>query len=128
MIRPLITFSMLAGMLLHLAAEPSSIDHSRLLVYRDSTGKKHPVKTPADWSKRRKQIVNGLQQAMGKIPSRTVLPPLDMQIHSQVNGDGFTRLTINFITEKDKENLLKIEEELGTEIKPVPKNIPKEIY
>ena len=88
-------------MLLHLAAEPSSIDHSRLLVYRDSTGKKHPVKTPADWSKRRKQIVNGLQQAMGKIPSRTVLPPLDMQIHSQVNGDGFTRSTIDFITEKN---------------------------
>ena len=100
MIRPLITFSMLAGMLVHLAAEPSSIDHSRLLVYRDSIGKKHPVNTLADWAKRRKQIVDGLQQAMGKIPSRTVLPSLDMQILSQVNGDGFTRLTINIITEK----------------------------
>jgi ATP-dependent RNA helicase DDX6/DHH1 len=41
---------------------------------------------------------------------------------------GHLGLAINFITEKDKENLLKIEEELGTEIKPVPKNIPKSIY
>ena len=34
MTRLLITLSLLAGMLPRLAAEPSGIDHSRLLVYR----------------------------------------------------------------------------------------------
>ena len=29
-------------------------------------------------------------------------------------------MTINFITDSDKENLLKIENELGTEIKTIP--------
>ncbi|MEC9081412.1 MAG: alpha/beta fold hydrolase [Verrucomicrobiota bacterium] len=101
MIRPLITFSMLAGGLPKLAAEPSRIDDSQLLVYHDSTGKKHPVKTPADWAKRRQQILEGMQRAMGKLPSRDVLPPLDMHSHSQVDFNGFTRSTIDFITEKN---------------------------
>jgi len=101
MIRPLITFSLLAGMLPYLAAEPSGIEHSRLLVYRDSTGNKHPVKTPADWAKRRQQIIDGMQQAMGPLPSRTALPPLDMRVRGQADGDGFTRLTIDFFTEKN---------------------------
>ena len=84
MTRLLITLSLLAGMLPRLAAEPSGIDHSRLLVYRGQAGGEHPVKTPADWAKRRRQIVDGMQQAMGPLPSRTALPSLDMR----VRGDG----------------------------------------
>ena len=38
MTRLLITLSLLAGMLPRLAAEPSRIDHSRLLVYRGQAG------------------------------------------------------------------------------------------
>ena len=101
MTRLLITLSLLAGMLPHLAAEPSGIDHSRLLVYRDAAGGELPVKTPADWAKRRRQIVDGMQQAMGPLPSRTALPPLDMRVRGQADGDGFTRLTIDFVTEKN---------------------------
>ena len=101
MTRLLITLSLLAGMLPRLAAEPSGIDHSRLLVYRGQAGGEHPVKTPADWAKRRRQIVDGMQQAMGPLPSRTALPPLDMRVRSQTDGDGFTRLSIDFLTEKN---------------------------
>jgi len=101
MTRLLITLSLLAGMLPRLAAEPSGIDHSRLLVYRGQAGGEHPVKTPADWAKRRRQIVDGMQQAMGPLPSRTALPPLDMRVRSQTDGDGFTRLSIDFVTEKN---------------------------
>ena len=101
MTRLLITLSLLAGMLPRLAAEPSGIDHSRLLVYRGQAGGEHPVKTPADWAKRRRQIVDGMQQAMGPLPSRTALPPLDMRVRSQTDGDGFTRLNIDFLTEKN---------------------------
>ena len=101
MTRLLITLSLLAGMLPCLAAEPSGIDHSRLLVYRGQAGGEHSVKTPADWAKRRRQIVDGMQQAMGPLPSRTALPPLDMRVRSQTDGDGFTRLSIDFLTEKN---------------------------
>ncbi len=99
--RLLITLSLLAGMLPHLAAELSGIDHSQLLVYRGQAGSEHPVKTTADWAKRRQQIVAGMQQVMGPLPSRTTLQPLEMRVRSQTDGDGFTRLSIDFLTEKN---------------------------
>lgn len=40
-------------------------DHSRLLIYRDANGIEHPVKTPADWARRRQHILEGMEQAMG---------------------------------------------------------------
>ncbi len=100
MTRLLITLSLLVGMLPHLAAELSGIDHSQLLVYRGQAGSEHPVKTTADWAKRRQQIVAGMQQVMGPLPSRTTLQPLEMRVRSQTDGDGFTRLSIDFLTEK----------------------------
>ena len=101
MTKLLITLSLLASVLPRLAAEPSGTNHSRLLNYRDATGGERPVNTPADWAKRRRQIVDGMQQAMGPLPSRTALPPLDMRVRSQADGDGFTRLSIDFLTEKN---------------------------
>ena len=98
--RLLITLSLLASVLPCPATEPGSIDHSRLLVYRDSSGTEHPVTTPADWANRRRQIVEGMQQAMGPLPDRANLPTLDMRVHSQADGDGFTRLSIDFAAEK----------------------------
>jgi len=41
---------------------------------------------------------------------------------------GHLGLAINFITEDDKENFLKIEKELATEIKAMPKEIDKNLY
>jgi len=41
---------------------------------------------------------------------------------------GHLGLAINFITEEDKENFLKIEKELATEIKAMPKEIDKNLY
>eukprot|EP01016_Furgasonia_blochmanni_P012219 TRINITY_DN1585_c0_g2_i2.p1 TRINITY_DN1585_c0_g2~~TRINITY_DN1585_c0_g2_i2.p1 ORF type:complete len:445 (+),score=108.40 TRINITY_DN1585_c0_g2_i2:78-1412(+) len=41
---------------------------------------------------------------------------------------GHFGLAINFITEEDTENLVRIEEELDTEIEPIPKEIDKRLY
>ncbi|CAG9314961.1 unnamed protein product [Blepharisma stoltei] len=41
---------------------------------------------------------------------------------------GHLGLAINFITEEDKENLFAIEQELDTEIKPIPPIIDKSLY
>ena len=41
---------------------------------------------------------------------------------------GHLGLAINFVTDQDKDNLMKIEGELDTEIKPLPKNIDKNLY
>ena len=41
---------------------------------------------------------------------------------------GHLGLAINLITHEDRFNLLSIEKELATEIKPVPKSIDKTLY
>lgn len=41
---------------------------------------------------------------------------------------GHLGLAINFITVDDKDNLYKIERELGTEIRPIPASIERELY
>lgn len=41
---------------------------------------------------------------------------------------GHLGVAINFITSEDKQNLYRIEQELGTEIKAIPKEIDKSLY
>ena len=67
-----------------------------LLVYLDSNGQKKPVTTLAEWAIKRKQILEGMQKAMGRLPDMSGLPPLDMEIIEQLKEDNYTRLTINF--------------------------------
>lgn len=41
---------------------------------------------------------------------------------------GHLGLAINFITDKDKENLMRLEEELNTEIASMPREVPSNLY
>lgn len=41
---------------------------------------------------------------------------------------GHLGLAINFITEDDKHDMFKIEDELSTQIKPIPQDIDKDLY
>ncbi len=79
---------------------PAYSNHRQLRVWRDAQGE-HPVETPADWAKRRAHILQGMQQAMGKLPDRTNLPPLDVQITDRLEGPGFTRLTLSFAADQN---------------------------
>lgn len=67
-----------------------------LLFYRDSTGLNKPVKTRSDWEIKRHQILEGMEQAMGKLPDRSALPELDVRITDSLKEDNYTRLTISF--------------------------------
>jgi len=83
------------------AGSPTYSDHSRLLYYLDAGGKEQAVTTAGDWRKRRSHILAGMQQAMGPLPDRSNLPPLDVQVRESetVTGEGYTRLTISFVAE-----------------------------
>ena len=85
--------------LLFTAAAAGAVDHTRPLVYNDSKGNERPVTTPAEWAKRRAQIIEGMQQAMGPLPDRSNLAPLDVKVNSETKGDGFTRFTMSFVSE-----------------------------
>ncbi len=80
-------------------AAPRYSDHSQLLVYLDGEGRQHPVKTPEDWAVRRRHILAGMEEAMGPVPDRSNLPPFDVELKARMEGDGFERLTMSFVTE-----------------------------
>ncbi len=79
--------------------EPHYTDHRRVLYFLDDQGREQPVKTAEDWAKRREHILRGMQQAMGTLPDRSKLPPLDVKVHEQFKRDEYTRMTISFASE-----------------------------
>ena len=76
---------------------PPAAEHSRLLVYWTADGQEHPVRTPADWAIRRRQILAGMELMMGKLPDRSHLPPLDVKVTERVEREGFVRLRITYL-------------------------------
>jgi dienelactone hydrolase len=78
------------------AGDQPNADHTQLLSFRDDQGREQPVRTKEDWEHRRGEILDGMQEAMGKLPDRSRLPPLEMQIKERVKGDGFERLSISY--------------------------------
>ncbi len=74
-------------------------DHKNLMQYLDDQGNLQPVTTPAEWGKRRKMILEGMQQAMGPLPDRNHLIDFDLKVVDVKKEDGYTRQTITFNTE-----------------------------
>jgi pimeloyl-ACP methyl ester carboxylesterase len=79
---------------------PSKVDHSRLMAYRTAEGQDHPVRNAEDWAIRRRQIVEGMEQAMGRLPDMTQLPPPEVALGDRVDGDGFVRIALTYMAEK----------------------------
>jgi pimeloyl-ACP methyl ester carboxylesterase len=86
-----------------LAAEPPPPrypDKSHLLVWKDDAGKAHPVKTAADWAKRRRDILAGMQEVMGQLPSDKENVPLDARYTDEVKTPKYVRKKLTFAVEK----------------------------
>ena len=77
-----------------LAGEPP--DHRQLFWYVDESGAQQPVRTEADWQKRRATVLAAMQEVMGPLPDRSNLPPLDLKVHETFQGDTYKRHTVTF--------------------------------
>ena len=75
------------------------IRHSDLSVFRAADGTVQPVKSPEDWSQRRLQILDGMQAAMGPLPSRSHLPAFDVRITEDVRRGDVRRVTLTIAAE-----------------------------
>src|SRR5262245_21139562 len=62
-------------------------DKARLLVYRED-GKEHPVKTAADWAKRRAHILANMQLVMGPLPDAATKVPLAVERGEEIEPPG----------------------------------------
>lgn len=78
---------------------PARLDRSNLLVYADAAGEVRPVKSPADWRKRRATVVAGMEQVMGPLPGRERRCPLDVRIEQEVDCGTYVRRLISYASE-----------------------------
>jgi hypothetical protein len=86
------------------AAEPAAPfyrDKLNLLVYLDAEGKAVPVKTTADFQKRREHTLAGMQRVMGSLPPAARKVPLDLKVEGEEVLPRVIRKKISFAVEKD---------------------------
>src|SRR5262245_27657059 len=84
------------------AADPPAqarLDRTNLLIYRDSDGTVRPVKSVADWEKRRVMILAGMQQVMGPLPGDERRCPLEMKVEEEVDCGKFVRRRVTYAAE-----------------------------
>jgi acetyl esterase/lipase len=72
-----------------------------LLEYSNRSGKILPVKTRSDWSRKRIQILDSMQAAMGKLPATGKTFPTISVVDSIVEKT-YTRFKINLMVEEDE--------------------------
>ncbi len=83
------------------AAEPAAkyAEHQDLSYHLDANNQKQPIKSPADWAKRREHIAAWMQTVMGPLPKPEKPVPLDVKVEEEVAVGELTRKKISYHTD-----------------------------
>lgn len=81
------------------AEPPFYADKGDVTSYIDSSGERHPVKTIADWERRRSHILENMQVVMGPFPDEAKRVPLDVQITEETDFPGYVRKRLTYAAE-----------------------------
>jgi len=77
---------------------PPYAERQDLSYYLDTLGKRQPIRTPADWQKRREHLLLGMQQVMGPLPGKELRCPLAVKVEEEVRVGDLTRRKITYST------------------------------
>lgn len=101
-----LTFAILATMLLAGDAESAIADeftdHQDLTYFTRADGRRALIRTVDDWSQRRSQILDGMQQVMGSLPQPMPPVPLAVQVLEEHQEAGYLRRKIAYHTDDQK--------------------------
>jgi pimeloyl-ACP methyl ester carboxylesterase len=75
------------------------LDRENLLEFRDDKGAIAPVRSIADWQKRRAEILAGAQKVMGPLPGAAKRAPLDVKVDEEVDCGSYVRRAITYQAE-----------------------------
>ena len=78
---------------------PQYSEHQDLSYYLDSQGRRHPIRTIADWEIRRSHILAHMQTVMGPLPRPAHPVPLDVEILNEKKLDHLLRRKIAYHTD-----------------------------
>lgn len=83
-----------------LAEEPAPEGgHRDLDWFPTASGERAPVRSVADWEKRRAAILEGFEAAAGELPERDPDAPLELKGEARVETEDYVRRTITFAAE-----------------------------
>lgn len=74
-------------------------DPRDLSYYLDSSGERHEVKTPADWGRRRLDILKSMEIVMGEFPNSAQRVPLDVKVEKEEETPNYLRRKVTFAVE-----------------------------
>jgi len=78
---------------------PSRLARTNLLVYHGRNGEMRPIKSKADWQKRRTEILQGFQQIAGQLPGRAKRGALDVRVEETTDCGTYQRQLITYASE-----------------------------
>ncbi len=84
---------------------PHYTEHADLSYYLQPDGIRVPIRTPADWQKRRVHIIAGMEEAMGPLPRPALPVPLDVQVLEEHKEDGYIRRKVAYHTDDAKKRV-----------------------
>ncbi len=111
------------------AEETNRLDRGKLLEYHDVEGTVRPVETPADWGQRRAEILRGMRQVMGELPSAKRRVPLDVKVIEEVETEHYVRRLITYQVEQGQVEQGQVEQgqsDRGSRT-PAYLSIPKDV-
>ena len=94
-------FTLIAGFaaLILIGQDADRLPSENLLAFRGPDGKPVQGETLADWAKRRRAIVAGMDAVMGRLPGEAKRCPLDVKTESEVDCGGYVRRLISYASE-----------------------------
>jgi len=81
------------------AAPAGRLDRENLLEYRNDQGQVAPVRSLADWQRRRAEILAGMQQVMGPLPGAEKRGPLEVRVEEEKDFGSYVRRRITYQAE-----------------------------
>lgn len=82
-----------------LADDAPRLPRDKLLVYRGDDGVAKTAATPADWLRRRADIVRGMESVMGELPGDERRCPLEVRVEEEVDCGSYVRRQITYASE-----------------------------
>jgi dienelactone hydrolase len=78
---------------------PARLERTNLLIYRDGKGQVRPVKSKAEWQKRRAEILRGMTGIMGPLPDQSRRKPPEVRTENETPCGSYVRRFITYESE-----------------------------
>lgn len=82
------------------AAPPFYSDKQDLLYFLDAKGTRHPVQSPGDWEKRRRDVLANMQEVMGPMPTIDHQLPVAVEVIKEQKTAKYTWRRITYVVER----------------------------